>query len=266
MVKINSLINSIPDAEENDVFSDTEMKNMVFNAMPKSWRKRFREVGRRSATETLDSIATFFDVYFKTEQRGSSGSQNNNQRRNNDCNGRRNDRNNRQRNGNNQREGESNGARNNGNGRHNERNNRAGDNHRNDRAQGATRSARSQGNQPADDISVGTARTTATTESDPYADNFAYEKEAALKDDHVPMTYITAKSGENSHTFRKVLFDSGGTYSSIMCSSISRGTSLQSAEPKRRTQAPPISRRPNYARPKFKTMKFPEFSVAITLG
>ena len=66
MVKINSFMNSIPDAEENDVFV-TEMKNMVFNAMPKSWRKHFREVRRRSATETLNSIATFFDMYFKEE-------------------------------------------------------------------------------------------------------------------------------------------------------------------------------------------------------
>ena len=132
MFKINSLINSIPDAEENDVFSDTEMKNMVFNAMPKSWRKRFREVGRRSATETLDSIRTFFDMYFKEEHCGSSSSQNNNQRRNNDRNGRHNDCNNRQRNGNNQHTGDSNNTRNNNNGRHNDRNNHVGDNHRNE--------------------------------------------------------------------------------------------------------------------------------------
>ena len=227
MVKINSLINSIPEAKDHDVFSDTEMKNMVFNAMPKSWRERFQEVGRRSATETLDSIASFFDMYFKAEQRGSSSSQNNNNRRNNDRNGRRNDRNYCQRNGNNQHQGESNGARNNGNGRRNNGNNRAEDNHHNDNAQGTARGARSQRNQPADDISVGTARTSATTELDPYTDNFAYEKEATLKDDNVPMTYITAKSGENSHTFRKVLFDSGGTYSSIMRSSVPQSTYAQ---------------------------------------
>ena len=81
-------------------------------------------------------------------------------------------------------------------------------------------------------ISVGTERTTAITESDPYTDNFAYERDATVKDDCVPMTYITAKSNENSHTFRMVLFHSGGTYSSIMRSSVPCDISLQSAEPK----------------------------------
>ena len=263
MVKINSLINLIPDAEDHDVFSDPEMKNMVFNAMPKSWRKRFQEVRRRSTTETLDNIAAFFDMHFKEEQHGIASSQNNNNCRNNDRNGRCNDGNDRQRNGSNQRQGESNGARNNGNRRHNDRNNRARDNHCNDNAQEATRSARSQGNRPADDNSVGTERTTATTESDPYSDNFAYEKEATLKDDNMPMTYITAKSKENSHTFKKVLFNSGGTYFSIMCSSVPHGTSLQSAKPKRLLSAAGLTMHDQVV--KFDTMKFPEFSAAITV-
>ena len=264
MVKIKSLINSIPDAEDHDVFSDPEMKNMVFNAMPQAWRKCFQEVGRRSAAETLDSIASFFDIYFKEEQRGSSSSKNNNNRRNNDHNGCRNDRYNHQRNGNNQHQGESNGARNNSNGRHNDRNNHVGDNHRNDNAQGAARSARSQGSRPADDISVGTERTTATIESDPYTDNFSYEKEATLKDNNVPMTYITAKSGGNSHTFRKVLFDYSGTYSSIMHSSVLRSTSLKSADPKRLLSAASLTTHNQVV--KFDTMKFPEFSAAITVN
>ena len=141
MVKVNSLIDLIPDAKGHDVFSDPEMKNMVFNAMPKAWRKHFWEVGRRSTTETLDSTTAFFGVYFKEEQCGSPNSQNNNNHKNNDRNGRRNDHNDRQRNGNNQCQGKSNGARNNSNGRHNDRNNCAGDNHHNDNAQGAARSA-----------------------------------------------------------------------------------------------------------------------------
>ena len=142
--------------------------------------------------------------------------------------------------------------------------NRAGDNHCNDNAQGAARSARSQGNHPADDILVGTERTTATTESDPYADNFAYERDATLKDDCVPITYITAKSGENSHTFRKVLLDSGGTYSSIMRSSVPHSISLQSAKPKCLLSAADLTTHNQVV--KFNTMKFPKFSAAITVN
>ena len=75
IVKINSLIDSIPDAKDHDIFSDQQLKNMVFNAMPNAQRKHFWEVRRRSATEKLDSIAAFFDMYFKEEQCGSPGSQ-----------------------------------------------------------------------------------------------------------------------------------------------------------------------------------------------
>ena len=78
------------------------------------------------------------------------------------------------------------------------------------------------------------------------------------------MTYITAKSKENSHTFRKVLFDSGGAYSSIMHSSVPHSISLQSAEPKHLLSAASLTTHDQVV--KFNAMKFPKFSAAITVN
>ena len=65
LVNINTLIASLPEADEQSSFSNQYLKTMVFNAMPRQWRKSFREVGRRVTTETLDSLASFFDIYHK---------------------------------------------------------------------------------------------------------------------------------------------------------------------------------------------------------
>ena len=80
----------------------------------------------------------------------------------------------------------------------------------------------------------------------------------------MPITYITAKYKENSHTFRKVLFNSSGTYSSIMRSSVPHGTSLQSAKPKCLLSAAGLTTHNQVV--KFETMKFPEISAAITVN
>ena len=47
------------------------------------------------------------------------------------------------------------------------------------------------------------------------------------------MTYVKAKIGTGTHTFCKVLFDSGGSYSSIMQSAIPEGVATHAIEPKR---------------------------------
>ena len=71
-VKLNLLIPIIPG--EPSSFGNDELKFLFLYSMPKNWRKKYREVGRKVSQDTLDAMAQFFDVYFKEESHSTSGS------------------------------------------------------------------------------------------------------------------------------------------------------------------------------------------------
>ena len=54
---MNRLIPSIPDAGNNAQFDDDTIKALILYAMPRQWRKRFKEVGKKLATKTLDTMS-----------------------------------------------------------------------------------------------------------------------------------------------------------------------------------------------------------------
>ena len=72
MSRMNTLIAMVPGLDETDRFDDRAMKNLLLNAMPKAWRKKFLEVGKRVSTESLDAMAAFFDFYHHTSDYGTT--------------------------------------------------------------------------------------------------------------------------------------------------------------------------------------------------
>ncbi len=64
---INHLIPVITETPDNSQFDDDTIKSLFLYAMPKPWRKGFKEVGKKLATETIDTMSQFFDVYYKEE-------------------------------------------------------------------------------------------------------------------------------------------------------------------------------------------------------
>ena len=65
--KLNRRISLIPEAEDTDRLDDTRLKSIFYSAMPSAWRKEFKKVGKKIKDESLDELATFFDLFFEPE-------------------------------------------------------------------------------------------------------------------------------------------------------------------------------------------------------
>ena len=251
---INRLIPSIPDTPDNSQFDDDTVKSLFLYAMPKPWRKRFKEVGKKLATENIDTMSQFFDVYFKEEPQESRNNRNNNNnhqnnnrqgnpRPNDPCpkhNGahlwkecwdnpdgnnyrpRNNNGNNNNRNGN--RNGNRNSNYNNRNSNRNHNNNNRGDQHNHEEGQSSAAASSSGGTSKSES-------TNDNAEPSPYDSYMAIDMP---KDpnviDLVPKTKVYAESACDpgyDHIFRKVLLDSGGTRSCIARSALPTAWKLQ---------------------------------------
>jgi len=56
---INMLISQFPDATEEDIFNNEEVKKIFYHAMPPRWRTNFINSGQNVITTSLDSLRTY---------------------------------------------------------------------------------------------------------------------------------------------------------------------------------------------------------------
>lgn len=72
LTKLNRRIALIPEAVDTDLLNDTRLKSIFYSAMPSAWRKEFKKVGKKIRDESLDDLATFFDLFFEPESNNST--------------------------------------------------------------------------------------------------------------------------------------------------------------------------------------------------
>ena len=79
LVKLNRRITLIPDATEADKLDTVRLRSIYYSAMPIAWQKDFKKVGKKLGEESLNDLASYFDLYFEPE---SAKSSNNNSKSN----------------------------------------------------------------------------------------------------------------------------------------------------------------------------------------
>jgi hypothetical protein len=59
LLRLNNLILAIPDAINDDQFSSLKLKYLFVEAMPATWRREFRKMGKKVCSEEFDELAHF---------------------------------------------------------------------------------------------------------------------------------------------------------------------------------------------------------------
>ena len=77
LIKLNRRITLIPDSKDSDKLDDVRLRSIYYSAMPVAWQKDFKKVGKKLSTESLNDLATYFDLYFEPESSAKPSSNSN---------------------------------------------------------------------------------------------------------------------------------------------------------------------------------------------
>lgn len=234
-LKLNLLIPVIP-GPNSEAFDNAHLRFLFLYAMPKTWRKRYFEVGRVVSEDTIDKMAQFFDRYFKEEGTRTNTNNAQNSQGNNSNNNKNNNNGTRKSPGgkvgpedecplhgghkwkdcyDNKRGDKYKPPRNSSG--HNHRNNN--EHHNNETMEERSNSGSSRG-----------SRNSEQNNDNPYDDNYMnYESRAAPMTELVPKVQVKLHQGNQAEvTLNNCLLDSGGTRSCIKRSAIPSDMKIES--------------------------------------
>ena len=66
---LNNKIELIPGTQPEDILQEPRIKAVYLDAMPTSYRKRFREIGKTLRNGTIESMSQYFDILYNDESR-----------------------------------------------------------------------------------------------------------------------------------------------------------------------------------------------------